>query len=183
MCYTIAHRIGSATREPGRASRRGPQWFEVSCGVTIPPMPAKCHHSAICVRDFDASMRFYRDGLGLALMWEKVFDGDWPTLFGAPQPKLHSAFLGDPEAPDAGIVELVEFIGGMEPGTTQGEQPQLGFFLLSFYVDVDETLARLAEMGLGGEPRRIEVAGMDDQMVPMATVRDPDGIIVELIGA
>ena len=56
-------------------------------------------------------------------------------------------------------------------------------FLLSFYVDVDETLARLAGLGLGGEPRRIEVPGMGGAMVPMAVVRDPDGVIVELIGA
>lgn len=145
-------------------------------------MPTKCHHSAICVRDFDVSLRFYRDGLGLALLWEKVFDGDWPALFGALQPKLHSAFLGDPDVPDAGIVELVEFIGGMEDGSTQGAKPELGFFLLSFYVDVDATLERLASMGLGGEARRIEVDGMNDTKVPMATVRDPDGIIIELIG-
>jgi catechol 2,3-dioxygenase-like lactoylglutathione lyase family enzyme len=146
-------------------------------------MAAKIHHSAICVRDFDASLRFYRDGLGLPLLWEREFEGDWPTLFGAPESKLHSAFLGDPSAPDAGIVELVEFPGGMEEGTAQGSRPQLGFFLLSFYVDVDETLARLAHLGLGGEPRRITVTGMAEQHVPMATVRDPDGVIIELIGA
>ena len=146
-------------------------------------MANKIHHSAICVRDFDASLRFYRDGLALSLLWEKEFEGDWPALFGAPEPKLHSAFLGDPEAPDAGIVELVEFVGGMEEGAPQGDRPQLGFFLLSFYVDVDETLARLADLGLGGEPRRIEVQGMAGQHVPMATVRDPDGVIIELIGA
>jgi catechol 2,3-dioxygenase-like lactoylglutathione lyase family enzyme len=146
-------------------------------------MAAKIHHSAICVRDFDASLRFYRDGLGLSLLWEREFEGDWPTLFGAPESKLHSAFLGDPGAPDAGIVELVEFLGGMEEGTPQGARPQLGFFLLSFYVDVDETLARLAHLGFGGDPRRISVTGMAEQHVPMAIVRDPDGVIIELIGA
>jgi catechol 2,3-dioxygenase-like lactoylglutathione lyase family enzyme len=146
-------------------------------------MAVKCHHSAICVRDFAASLRFYTEGLGLELLWENEFDGDWPTLFGARQPRLHSAFLGDPGVADAGIVELVEFAGGMEDGTSQGPAPQLGFFLLSFYVDVDETLTRLAELGLGGEPRRIAVDGMDGAKVPMAVVRDPDGVVVELIGA
>lgn len=146
-------------------------------------MAAKCHHSAICVRDFAASLRFYTEGLGLALLWENEFAGDWPTLFGSREPRLHSAFLGDPEADDAGIVELVEFIGGMEDGTGQGPAPQVGFFLLSFYVDVDATLARLAALGLGGEARRIEVDGMGGAKVPMAVVRDPDGVIVELIGA
>jgi len=146
-------------------------------------MAAKCHHSAICVRDFAASLRFYTEGLGLELLWENEFDGDWPTLFGAPERRLHSAFLGDPSTPDAGIVELVEFIGGMDDGASQGPTPQIGFFLLSFYVDVDETLARLAALGLGGEARRIEVDAMNDATVPMAVVRDPDGVIVELIGA
>lgn len=146
-------------------------------------MASKCHHSAICVRDFATSLRFYTEGLGLELLWENEFAGDWPTLFGAREPRLHSAFLGDPGAADAGIVELVEFAGGMEDGTAQGPAPELGFFLLSFYVDVDATLARLAGLGLGGEPRRIEVPGMGGAMVPMAVVRDPDGVIVELIGA
>lgn len=145
-------------------------------------MAAKCHHSAICVRDWDASLRFYTEGLGLELLWENTFGGDWPTLFGSREPSLHSAFLGDPEADDAGIVELVEF-AGMTDGTGQGPSPQTGFFLLSFYVDVDATLARLAALGLGGEPRRIEVDGMGGAKVPMAVVRDPDGVLVELIGA
>ena len=46
-------------------------------------MAAKCHHSAICVRDWDASLRFYTEGLGLELLWENTFGGDWPTLFGS----------------------------------------------------------------------------------------------------
>jgi catechol 2,3-dioxygenase-like lactoylglutathione lyase family enzyme len=146
-------------------------------------MPVKCHHSAICVRDFAASLRFYAEGLGLELLWEHEFDGDWPTLFGAREPRLRSAFLGDPSVGDAGIVELVEFAGGMEEGAGQGPAPQLGFFLLSFYVDVDETLTRLAALGMGGEPRRIEVGAMGGTTVPMAVVRDPDGVVVELIGA
>ncbi len=139
--------------------------------------------SAICVGDFAASLRFYTEGLGLELLWENEFEGDWPTLFGSREPRLHSAFLGDPGVPDAGVVELVEFVGGMEDGTAQGPAPQIGFFLLSFYVDVDETLARLAGLGLGGEARRIEVDGIGGAKVPMAVVRDPDGVIVELIGA
>jgi catechol 2,3-dioxygenase-like lactoylglutathione lyase family enzyme len=146
-------------------------------------MPVKCHHSAICVRDFDASLRFYTDGVGLEVLWEKEFEGDWPGLFGAPEPKLHSAFLGDPAVPDAGIVELVEFAGGLTAAHRPGAAPELGFFLLSFYVDVDATLARLAALGLGGAPRRIESAGMNGARIPMAVVRDPDGVVVELISA
>ncbi len=51
--------------------------------------------------------------------------------------------------------------------------PTNGLFLLSFNVDLDATLARLAE--LGGEPTPVNTG------VRMAVVRDPDGVRVELI--
>ena len=145
---------------------------------------AHVHHSAIATRDIDAGIRFYRDGLGLQVLMDHEFDGDWSTLFDAPSDRLRSVFLGDPDSPDAGIVELVTFAGD---GTGDGDEtpapapPRSGFFLLSFFVDVDETLARLAAVGLDGPVRRIRVPGPGGD-VEMATVRDPDGVLVELIG-
>ena len=73
------------------------------------------HHAAINARDVDASLRFYRDGLGLEVMMDHEFDGDWVTLFGARSTRLRSVFLGDPTKPDAGVVELVAFQGGAAP--------------------------------------------------------------------
>ncbi len=143
------------------------------------------HHSAIVVRDLDASMRFWRDGIGFALMMDMNFDGDWQALFGARSNRLHSVFLGDAAHPNSGIVELVQFEGGADtaPEDPPGaEPPHHGFFLLSCYVDVDATLARLHDLGLGGEPRRITVPAPNGGAVHMATVRDPDGVLVELIG-
>jgi hypothetical protein len=58
--------------------------------------------------------------------------------------------------------------------------PTTGFFLLSFFVDVDDTLERLTTLGFGGRRRRIDQPGPGGP-VPMATVRDPDGVLVELI--
>jgi catechol 2,3-dioxygenase-like lactoylglutathione lyase family enzyme len=145
---------------------------------------ARVHHSAIATRDIDAGIRFYRDGLGLQVLMDHEFDGDWSTLFDAPSDRLRSVFLGDPDSPDAGIVELVTFAGD---GTGDGDQapmpapPRPGFFLLSFFVDVDATLARLAELGLGDQERRIRVPGPGGD-VDMVTVRDPDGVLVELVG-
>ena len=143
-------------------------------------MPRSLHHAALCVRDVDASLRFYRDGLGLAVLMDEHFDGDWPTLFDAPSRRLRSVFLGEPAAPDAGFVELVAFDGGVGPGAG-APGPETGFFLLSFFVDLDATLVRLDELGLGGTPRRIEQPGPGGSRVAMATVRDPDDVVVELI--
>lgn len=147
------------------------------------------HHSAIVVGDLESSIRFYRDGLGLEVLMEAEFDGDWPSLFGAPGTTLRSVFLGDAAAASSGIVELVTFAEASGPaasparlpGASPRRAPASGFFLLSFYVDVDTVLARLA--GLGHEDvRRIEVPGPLGK-VAMATLHDPDGVLVELVGA
>jgi catechol 2,3-dioxygenase-like lactoylglutathione lyase family enzyme len=142
-------------------------------------MAAKVHHSAICVADVDESLRFYRDGLGLEVLMDMSFDGEWSALFDARSNRLRSVFLGDAADASAGIVELVQFDGGMEPSSPIGE-PREGFFLLSFMVDVDATLARLAGLGYD-QVRRIDQPSPSGA-VPMAVVRDPDGVPIELIG-
>ena len=161
-------------------------------------MAARAHHTAICVRDVEASVRFYRDGLGLHEIMAHEFDGDWATLFGASASRLSSVFLGDPDRPDAGIVELVVFdtvddadaaqdadgahgayVTHGADGAEERVPPPSGFFLLSFFVDVDATLERLARLGHTGV-RRIEQPGPRGD-VSMATLLDPDGVLVELI--
>lgn len=148
-------------------------------------MPRPLHHAALCVRDVDASLRFYRDGLGLDVLMDHRFEGDWPALFDVSSRHLRSVFLGDPARADAGIVELVVFDDAAgEPASpvTAAESPGSGFFLLSFFVDVDVTLRRLRGLGFAEHPRRIEQSGPLG-LVSMATVRDPDGVLVELIHA
>lgn len=148
-------------------------------------VPQPLHHTALCVRDVDASLRFYRDGLGLEVLMDHRFEGDWPTLFDASSRQLHSVFLGDPAHADAGIVELVVFDDARSPApgpAVDAGPPDSGFFLLSFFVDVDATLRRLRELGLEERTRRIDQPGPRGP-IPMATVHDPDGVLVELIHA
>jgi catechol 2,3-dioxygenase-like lactoylglutathione lyase family enzyme len=150
---------------------------------------ARVHHSAIVVRDVDASLRFWRDAVGFEVIMDMHFDGDWRTLFGAPENRLRSVFLGDPKRADGGIVELVQFEkgeAGSDDAPAERRASTPGFFLLSCYVDVDRVLDRLRALDLGGEPRRIAVPGPSEPLqmgpVQMATVVDPDGVLVELIG-
>jgi len=110
---------------------------------------------------------------------DERFRGDWPTLFDAPSDRLRAVFLGDPAHPDAGIVELVDLGAGTEPDPDRAgasTRPHGGVLLVSVLTDVDATLSRLAALDLGGRPCRIEVHG-----IAMATVRDPDGVLVELV--
>ncbi len=137
----------------------------------------RIHHTAICTSDIELSLRFWRDGLGFSEQMDERFEGDWPALFNAPQPALRSVFLGDPTDSTAGILELVEFEGGVGAASAPSPVPSVGFFLVSVYLSVDNTLAQLERLGMGGPPTRIALPGP----VHMAVVHDPNGVKVELI--
>lgn len=136
----------------------------------------KIHHTAICTRDLDASRQFWQEGLGFVERMDQCFDGDWPTLFNAREPRLRSVFLGDPSTEDAGLIELVEFVGGVDDAGGPRPEPAVGFFLVSVYLSIGPALARLASLGLGGEPVSITLP----VGVRMAVVHDPNGVAVEL---
>lgn len=140
------------------------------------------HHAAICTADVERSMTFWRDGLGFAELFDHTFSGDWPELFGARTDRLRSIFLGDPETPDTGIVELVVFEGAGDAAASPKE-PRHGFFLLSLQRDVDATLSALAALGFTEGVRRITLPAPTGKTVPMAVITAPDGVLVELIGA
>jgi glyoxylase I family protein len=140
------------------------------------------HHAAICTADVERSIRFWRDGLGFAELFDHTFTGDWPELFGAKTDSLRSIFLGDPETPDTGIVELVVFEGAAD-APAPAAAPRHGFFLLSLQRDVDATLSALAALGFTDCVRRINMPAPSGATVPMAVITAPDGVLVELIGS
>jgi catechol 2,3-dioxygenase-like lactoylglutathione lyase family enzyme len=139
------------------------------------------HHSAICTSDVELSLRFWCDGVGLTQLFDHTFTGDWPELFGAKSDRLRSIFLGDPQAPDTGIVELVE-LSGADDALPASTAPRHGFFLLSLQRDVDATLSALASLGFADGVRRITMPAPGGKTVPMAVITAPDGVLVELIG-
>jgi catechol 2,3-dioxygenase-like lactoylglutathione lyase family enzyme len=144
-------------------------------------MPGGIHHTVIAVGDLDASLRFYRDGLGLDVLQDREVDGDWPELFNAPSRTLRAVFLGDAAVADvvAGVLELIEFPGEQLLASVSHSSPVTGLFQLSFFVDVEATLNRLADLGLGGRPSRVTQSTTSGPL-SLATVRDPDGVLVLL---
>src|SRR5260370_22361616 len=143
-------------------------------------MPGGIHHSVVVVRDIEASLCFYRDGLGLDLLQDRHVEGDWPDLFDAPSRRVHAAFLGDAGVPDdhAGVLELNVFDGDVPAGPPPSP-PRTGFFLLSFFVDVEATLSRLAALRLGRPPRRVRQSTPRGPGTP-PTLRYPDRLLALL---
>jgi catechol 2,3-dioxygenase-like lactoylglutathione lyase family enzyme len=139
------------------------------------------HHTAIVTTDVERALSFWQSGLGFTVLFDHVFTGDWSTLFGAATDTLRSIFLGDPDAPDTGIIELVVFD---HPASARDSLagPATGFFLVSLNRDVDPTLRRLADLGFTEGVRQIVVPAPHGKQVQMAVITAPDRVRVELIG-
>jgi catechol 2,3-dioxygenase-like lactoylglutathione lyase family enzyme len=151
------------------------------------------HHTVLVVRNMESSLRFYHDGLGLDILRDIQVYGDWPALFGAPSHILRAVFLGDAQVKDlsAGVLELNAFDGpepadapqggslSGAPGAVMMSAP--GAVMMSFFSDVEKTLGRLSQFGLGGHPRRVVQPTASGEPVNIAAVLDPDGVIVLLI--
>lgn len=140
------------------------------------------HHTSIVTHNISASIEFYQHGIGLDLLSDVTVEMDWETLLGAKTNSLRAVSLGNSQIPDttAGVVELNAFEGGVPIGPIDSaDQPESGLFLISFFVDVNATLARLQSMGYGLDFRMITSNTSAGQLT-LATVRDPDGVIVLL---
>lgn len=135
------------------------------------------HHTGLCPADIDESIRFYRDGLGLTVLADFAMDADLESLLGRRTSHVRAVFLGSPDSPQGATLELLD-LGDTELHSepTGSGTPHRGLFLLSFIVDVPGVLSRLAELGLGGQPRTMRSPGG-----VTATVVDPDGVTVELL--
>ena len=51
--------------------------------------------------------------------------------------------------------------------------------MISYFIDIDETLARLDQLGLARDVRRVDQSTPNGN-IALATVRDPDGVAVLL---
>ena len=125
-------------------------------------------HTMVRVRDLDASLRFYCDGLGLAEVRSKENTQGRFTL----------VFLSAPESPEAEIELTYNWPAEGTQGEDSGGMPSLGsarnFGHLAFRVaDIYATCAHLQAMGV-----TINRPPRDGHM---AFVRSPDLISIELL--
>ena len=133
------------------------------------------HHAVLFVRDAERSVQFYRDGLGLTVLRDLESDNDWPALLGVESKHLRAVIMGDPDNPEVGQVEVLTFADPVPAGPPPSA-PTVTTVMLSFHVLLDTVLPKVLE--LGATPFGRVTLGNGTRVV---TVRDPDGIMVELI--
>jgi catechol 2,3-dioxygenase-like lactoylglutathione lyase family enzyme len=132
------------------------------------------------VRDLDAAIAFYRDGLGLEIQGDPGTASSNPALrdmFGLPDARIRWAIARTPAAP--GGVEMVEISNAGGRALDRKLHDPGANCLVVTVRDLDGTLARLVKLGapmvsVGGEPVTI------GQGTRIVIVRDPDGNFVEL---
>jgi glyoxylase I family protein len=136
-------------------------------------------HLGLCPASFEESLRFYVEGIGMEVVFDVELPMDMESFLGVKTEKVRTLFLAQPGVPGATRLELLDLYNGEAAREHVGSGlPRRGLTLISFHVSVDETLARLAALGLGGTPRRIPA-----RKGFAATVTDPDGVMVELVDA
>jgi catechol 2,3-dioxygenase-like lactoylglutathione lyase family enzyme len=142
-------------------------------------------HVGFVVGDLDASIRFYRDGLGLVLRHRQLQHNAYTaTLVGYPDALLEVAQfrLGEGDPPPSGhILELVSY---QRPpsGPAGGERNTLGTGHLAFVVDdILASVARLRELGAEFVNEPVAISEGINAGGWTVYLRDPDGVNLELV--
>jgi catechol 2,3-dioxygenase-like lactoylglutathione lyase family enzyme len=131
------------------------------------------NHVTVMVADVERSLRFYRDGLGFAVKIDREFEGDWEGLFGVASDRIRAVILGDDDR--AQQIELLTFANPVPVGPAPNG-PVTGTAVVALHVDLATVLPALRENG-ATQVRETKLRNG----TPIATVRDPDGVLVELI--
>ena len=141
------------------------------------------HHGGITVSDMDASLAFYRDGLGLDVTLDAVRDAPYlHETLAVPFTALRYVLLRVPGSDGGAIVELLEYQGAERmPAASRPQDPGNGHLCLQ----VEDAVALHARLrGLGcrsRSPETVEITAGANAGGRIVYVADPDGYWVELL--
>ena len=138
-------------------------------------------HIAICVRDLDKSLEFYRDILGMRVTFDEVQDtttGGLPYTYKHPRKTRRTVHVRYGEGRTAPSLVLTSHPGDLSDGEPI-KLDQIGISHISFAVDDVKALAQ--ELEQKGVPLAGELSDFTDSQGNIRTifVYDPDGILVQ----
>jgi len=136
------------------------------------------HHTGLTVRDLERSLAFYRDLLGMEVLFEQEKEGGYlGAIVGYPDARVRMAHLAFPG--DVQRVELFQYVSP-EPRGEPGEPRDVGITHVCLRVDDVDALAERLRAGgatFFSEPVLVDTganAGGKGVYLP-----DPDGVILE----
>lgn len=136
------------------------------------------HHVGITVANLDRSLLFYRDLLGMRVIGLSVEAVG--SIVGVPGA---SARIADLDAGGGQLLELIDYGNAADSDAAPRGPDAVGSCHVSIEVDdLSEALARLASAGHQpmGEVTELSLGGVWEGCT-IAYVRDPDGVVIELI--
>ena len=137
------------------------------------------HHIGICVSDLEASLRFWRDGLGFEATSTPSVGSEWSEAMEiGGELEFSATFLRK----DGFEFELLDYSTPRPIGTPSATRLQRGFTHFAVTVDdIDEVIEHLvAHGGTVIESTRTRV-GEGKWATELVFRADPDGVRVELI--
>ena len=136
-------------------------------------------HGGVTVSDMEASLRFYRDGLGLAVEFDKILDGPYlPVVLDLEFDHIRAVYL---RVPGGVFIELLEY-HGIERLPAESRPCDYGAGHICLFAEgIDDIVERLQDLGF----RARSSAPVDITQGPNKGARsiymlDPDGYRVEL---
>jgi catechol 2,3-dioxygenase-like lactoylglutathione lyase family enzyme len=138
-------------------------------------------HTAIAASDTDASLTFYRDGLGLVVAGESLNSGvEQEALSGVPGARVRITALRAPSGPGIELLQYLEPKGGRARPPEARANDLIHWETTLAVTDLERTFARVR----GGEPAPSTVnapsLGLGHDRATL--VSDPDGHVLRLTG-
>lgn len=150
-------------------------------------IPVDVRRTTLIVRDIDRSLPFWRDALGLAVVYDEVIER--PGRAEDPPGSTRSLRLVLLRANDTfvGAVGLLEYLSPRRPDPGMGEDLHgIGDFIMVINAtDLDARFERIRAVPgakVLSEPSRVEYPAPGGGVIPVmvSMVRDPDGYFIEL---
>jgi len=139
-----------------------------------------CHHHGFTVSDLEASLRFYRDALGLEVVRvsERKDLPSYNQMLGYDDVKLNVALLRHPE--NAFLLELFEYVNPISE-KRELKNHYVGSSHVAFEVeDIDSVYDRIQSSGYDAIHPPTDVVRDGRRVARGMYALDPDGISVEI---
>ena len=134
-------------------------------------------HTGIVVTEMDRALEFYRQGLGLAVVLDRVREGGFlERLSGHPGVRFRVVML---QAPDGNRIELFQFYSHPKPAPENVQISDVGCSHVAFAVDdVDKAFKMLSARGIRFN---CPPQASPDGYAKVTFCHDPDGTMIELV--